>query len=75
MTTHLLKAQYACSNFGLQQLQTYCVEATSLPSGLKAAAMVDRGGGVNWQYVAEQRFKESPSAQLSIDLVDCCDGS
>jgi len=35
-------------------LGTHCVEAKVLPSGLKAAAMVDRGAGCNGQYLAVQ---------------------
>ena len=39
------------------------MDASSAPSGLKAIAMVDRGGGVSAQYVASQRRRKSPSAQ------------
>ncbi len=34
------------------------------PSGLNAAAMVERGGGVSSQYVAAQRRRKSHSAKL-----------
>lgn len=43
--------------------QTYCVEASSSPFGLNAAAIVDLGVGVRSQYVAEHRLKKSPSTQ------------
>ena len=42
---------------------THCVEASSKPSGLYAAAIVDRGGGSSVQYEALQRRSESASAQ------------
>ena len=42
----------------------HCADASSLPSLLKAAAMVERGGGLSWQYVAEQRLRRSASTQL-----------
>ena len=40
------------------------MEASTEPSGLKAAAMVDRGGGVSSQYVAAQRRRKSHSTKL-----------
>jgi hypothetical protein len=33
---------------------TYCVDASVFPSGLKAAAIVDLGGGKRGQYLADQ---------------------
>lgn len=42
---------------------THCVDASSKPSGLYAAAIVDRGGGCSTQYEALQRRSESASAQ------------
>ena len=35
-------------------MTTYCVEASVLPSGLNAAAIVDLGGGTNGQYLADK---------------------
>jgi hypothetical protein len=43
---------------------TYCVEARSMPLGLNAAAIDDRGGGVNSTKLEEHLCKKSPSAQL-----------
>lgn len=40
------------------------MEASSSPSGLKAAAIVERGGGLSSQYVAAQRRRKSHSAKL-----------
>jgi len=42
--------------------RTHCVDASVRPSGLKAAAMVDLGGGRSGQYVAVQLRSASPSA-------------
>ena len=47
---------------------TYCVDASVRPSGLKAAAMVERGGGRKGQYVAVQLRSESPSAHDASSL-------
>jgi hypothetical protein len=41
---------------------TYWVEASVFPSGLKAAAMVDLGGGKSGQYLAEKCLSDSDSA-------------
>ncbi len=35
-------------------MESHCVEASALPSGLKAAAIVDLGGGTNGQYFADK---------------------
>lgn len=35
-------------------METNCVEASVLPSGLKAAAIVDLGGGNSGQYLADR---------------------
>lgn len=40
---------------------TYCVEASTFPSGLNAAAMVDRGGGNKGQYLADKCRNDSAS--------------
>mmetsp|Transcript_296 Transcript_296/g.741 ORF Transcript_296/g.741 Transcript_296/m.741 type:complete len:294 (-) Transcript_296:165-1046(-) len=40
-----------------------CVDASISPSGLKAAAMVDRGGGFSLQYKPDMVFSISPSTQ------------
>jgi hypothetical protein len=40
---------------------TYCVEASVVPSGLNAAAIVDLGGGSNGQYLADKRRNVSAS--------------
>jgi len=40
---------------------TYCVEANVLPSGLNAAAIVDRGAGWRGQYLAVQWRRDSAS--------------
>lgn len=41
---------------------TYWVEASVLPSGLKAAAIVDLGGGSRGQYLPDKCCKDSSSA-------------
>lgn len=40
---------------------TYCVDASIFPSGLKAAAIVDLGGGSKGQYLADKCSKDSAS--------------
>jgi len=45
------------------------VEASSSPSGLKAAAIVERGAGLSGQYSAAQRCNESVSDQRPIPRV------
>ena len=49
-----------------RQAAINCVEARVLPSGLNAAAMVDRGGGNNGQYLADKCLNESASALKEI---------
>lgn len=50
---------YAQKN--IPQLISYWVEASLFPSGLKAAAMVDLGGGKSLQYLAERYLSDSDS--------------
>jgi hypothetical protein len=50
----LYNIKYRCIEVRNVSLNTYCVEAKVLPSGLKAAAMVDRGAGCRGQYLAVQ---------------------
>ena len=45
----------------IQEQVTHCVEASVFPSGLKAAAIVDLGGGNNGQYFAEKCRNDSAS--------------
>jgi len=40
---------------------TYCVEARIFPSGLNAAAIVDRGAGNKGQYLADKCCNDSAS--------------
>mmetsp|Transcript_36942 Transcript_36942/g.79931 ORF Transcript_36942/g.79931 Transcript_36942/m.79931 type:complete len:257 (+) Transcript_36942:1328-2098(+) len=48
-----------------------CVDASISPSGLKAAAMVDRGGGFSLQYKPDMVFSISPSTQRGSALSLC----
>jgi hypothetical protein len=42
-------------------IATYCVEARIFPSGLNAAAIVDRGAGNKGQYLADKCCNDSAS--------------
>jgi len=42
------------------------VDASVFPSGLKAAAIVDRGGGKRGQYLADQRCRDCDSALYTV---------
>lgn len=45
-----------------QTSTTYWVEASVLPSGLNAAAIVDLGGGTRGQYLPDKCCKDASSA-------------
>lgn len=47
---------------GVLRTWAYCVEARVFPSGLKAAAIVDLGGGTKGQYFADKCLSDSASA-------------
>ena len=49
-------------NKNAQTNTTYWVEASVLPSGLNAAAIVDLGGGTRGQYLPDKRCKDASSA-------------
>jgi hypothetical protein len=55
------RGEAKCTNNFQQKRSTYWVEARVLPSGLKAAAIVERGVGSRVQYFAAQWRKDSVS--------------
>lgn len=54
-----------CNYQRTKKQTTHCVEARVFPSGLNAAAMVDLGGGIKGQYLADKCRNDSASTLKS----------